>query len=142
MDAGAGMEQPKEDEAWRRDLQQRVQEHIRHFRRGHRYWSAGYHAALYGAPISAFVTTLSALTSYSSATSKVAAAVTTVLSTLAAQGRFQDKWRANRLARNQMQQLDADLINPHSNLSDLTDRYKTVLQTEDAAILGPQDPGP
>ena len=107
-----GLERPGTDEAWRRDLQQRVQEQIVHFRRWHRYWSAGYHAALYGAPISAFVTTLSALTRYSSTTSKVAAAVTTVLSVLAAQGRFQDKWRANRLARDQMQQLDADLIHP------------------------------
>jgi hypothetical protein len=118
MVADAGLEQPEAGEAWRRELQQRVQEQIKHFRRGHRYWSAGYHAALYGAPVSAFVTTLSALTSYSSATSKVAAAVTTVLSVIAAQGRFQDKWRAN---------------------PSLTDRYKTILQTEDAAILGPQD---
>ena len=72
MDADAELERPGTDEAWRRDLQQRVQEQIVHFRRGHRYWSAGYHAALYGAPISAFVTTLSALTRYSSMTSKVA----------------------------------------------------------------------
>jgi hypothetical protein len=139
MDADAGLAQPEAGGAWRRELQQRVQEQIKHFQRGHRYWSAGYHAALYGAPVSAFVTTLSALTSYSSATSKVAAAVTTVLSVLAAQGRFQDKWRANRLARNEMQQLDADLLDPHSDLASLTDRYKTILKTEDAAILGPQD---
>jgi hypothetical protein len=141
MDADAGLERPGTDEAWRRDLQQRVQEQIVHFRRGHRYWSAGYHAALYGAPISAFVTTLSALTRYSSTTSKVAAAVTTVLSVLAAQGRFQDKWRANRSARDQMQQLDADLINPNSDLSSLTDQYKKILETEDTAILGPQGSG-
>jgi hypothetical protein len=139
VSAGAGLEQPEQDEQWRHSLQQRVQEQIKHFRRGHRYWSAGYHTALYGAPISAFVTTLSALTSYSSETSKVAAAVTTVLSALAAQGRFQDKWRANRQARNQTQQLDADLMNPYADLSTLTDRYKTVLETEDVAILGPQN---
>jgi hypothetical protein len=71
-------------------------------------------------------------------TSKVAAAVTTVLSVLAAQGRFQDKWRANRLARDQMQQLDADPINPHSDLSGLTDQYKKILETEDTGILGAQ----
>jgi hypothetical protein len=139
MDAGAEPEQPAVDEVWRKELQQRVLEQVGHFRRGHRYWSAGYHVALYGAPISAFVTTLSALTSYSSITSKVAAAVTTILSALAAQGRFQDKWRANRLARDQMQQLDADLINPYSDLSSITDRYKTILQIEDSAILGPAD---
>ena len=73
-----------------------------------------------------------------SETSKVSAAVTTVLSALAAQGRFQDKWRANRMARNQMEQLDADLMNPHADLASLTDRYKTALGTEDVAILGPQ----
>jgi hypothetical protein len=38
-----------------------------------------------------------------------------------------------------MQQLDADLINPYSDLSSITDRYKTILQTEDSAILGPVD---
>jgi hypothetical protein len=136
--AGAELEQADQDEQWRRSLQQRVQAQIKHFRRGHRYWSAGYHAALYGAPISAFVTTLAALTSYSSETSKVSAAVTTILSALAAQGRFQDKWRANRMARNQMQQLDVELMNPHADLANIAERYKTALQTEDVAILGPQ----
>ena len=138
MTAGAEYESPDMDETWRRELQLRVQDQIKHFRRGHRYWSGAYHTALYGAPVSAFITTLSALTRYSSMTSKVAAAVTTVLSVLAAQGRFQDKWRANRMARDQMEQLDADLINPNADLPGLTNTYKKILGTEDAAILGPQ----
>lgn len=114
-----------------------IGEKLKHFKRGQVAWSFLYNGALYMAPVGAFLTTLSASTGGSKATSTFAGGVTTLLTAVAAQGRFQDKWRANRLARSGLEQLQVDLMEPNADLHAVREQFKQIVREEDRAILGP-----
>jgi hypothetical protein len=121
-----------------------VADKYRNYQRGQVWWSFLYNGSLFLAPVGAFLSTVAIFGGASQTLKAIAAAVTTLFTTIAAQGRFQDKWRANRIARSGLEAIRIDLGDPAADLHALRQTFKSIVKTEDLAILGPvgDKPGP
>lgn len=120
-----------------RQLETLIEQRLKQYRRGQFWWSFFYSGALFLAPLAGLVTTLDALGGARKGVTAGAAAVTTALTTIASQGRFQDKWRANRKARSSMDLLAVDVQAPGAKLDVIREKFKMIVHDEDMAILGP-----
>ncbi len=58
------------------------------------------------------------------------------LSSLAAAGGFERKWRSNRLSRSRIDGLLMDIENDSPNLSELTNQLKEIIAKHDLEIVG------
>jgi hypothetical protein len=128
---------PQNEDEERRALMMLIEEKKGHFQWSHRIWSGAYHFALFTAPVSAFATTLLSALEKPAIYTTIFGAATTLLAGIAAQGRFQDKWRATRFARSQLEQLRTELLAPGSNLDSIRDAFGKTLDQLDQSIFGP-----
>ncbi len=115
----------------------------RRWRRGQKAWSVAHHVSLSGAAIIsvaiAFIIQINAqlLSSVSNENlSTVLAFFAAALSALAAAGRFQQKWRANRLSRSRLDELRIDFTDSNADLHNVRERLKGIIKEHDQEILG------
>jgi hypothetical protein len=85
------------------------------------------------------ITTILVLVGAATVLEASGAAVVTALSTLAALGRFEQKWRIARLSRSQLDQLLIDVERPDVDLNALRETLKGTISRQDAVVLGPDD---
>jgi Protein of unknown function (DUF4231) len=65
-----------------------------------------------------------------------------VLTTIGGFGGFERKWRTNRRTRAALELLRIDLSNPKSNIADIRNRFKTIIETHEAGIMDGDQPVP
>ena len=107
------------------------------FQKGQKSWSLAYHATIFGSIICSVaagallqVKSVS-LGGYSTVLTSVAAALTS----LAAAGGFERKWRSNRLSRSHVDCLLIDIEAESPNLPDLASQLKDIIAKHDLEIV-------
>jgi hypothetical protein len=129
----------------REKLNAEVARCFRRFNRGCYAWSAAHHGSLLlGAVLGAFGAALLKTNYLATFFGKgevndlaaVCAALTTLITTVAAFAGFKEKWRANRLARGRINQLKIDLMDPSADLSAVQTALKSCLEEEDRRVIG------
>lgn len=103
-----------------------------------RYWSATYHGCLFGAIIlSASAALTLEIWPDASSHAKALAALGALVGSLAAAGRFQNKWRSNRLTLSRLTQLDLALLNPNADAASTLAELQKIRDDHDKEIVGP-----
>jgi hypothetical protein len=119
----------------RQTLLDALEKKRRLYRNAQKGWSFLYHSAVFATPVVAFLTTLSAATSFSTAISTTGAALITLLSTLAALGGFQTRWRNARESRSAVDRLILEAEAPNADLAKVRADFIDVIAKQDAAVL-------
>jgi hypothetical protein len=65
-----------------------------------------------------------------------ASSVAALLGTIAASGGFERKWRANRISRGRIEELQIDLTDDSADAKSVRERLKSIMAAEDEAIVG------
>jgi len=109
---------------------------------GRRAWSFALNVTLFGAAIISvavgfIVQHKAQILGFSNESlSTTLAFMAAVLSTMAATGRFEQKWRANRLTYESLEELQIDLLNSDADLVKARERLKTILRMHNEEIMG------
>ncbi len=108
------------------------------FNKGQRNWSAVHYTTVFGSIILSVVAgaVLQFKSSESTAVATVLTSLAAALSSLAAAGGFERKWRSNRLSRSRIDGLLMDIENDSPNLSELTNQLKEIIAKHDLEIVG------
>lgn len=107
------------------------------FCRGQRFWSIMYHSTLFGSLLCS-VGAGAALQfdlPQEKAIASVLASIAAALTGLAAAGRFDRKWRSNRLSRSRLDCLLLDLELDDTNIPNLANKLKNIISTHDQEIV-------
>lgn len=108
------------------------------FNRGQKNWSVAHYSTVFGS-IGCSVLA-GALLQIKSAeltgTATVLTSIAAALSSMAAAGGFERKWRSNRLSRSRIDGLLIDLQGDAPNLGDLTNQLKDTIAKHDLEIVG------
>lgn len=128
-------------EPLRRELTLEVDKYYRRFDTGCRWWSTAHHGSLFlAALLSVAAALLLKLESLQELQTRadiaaILAAVAGLLGTIAATGGFQRKWRANRLSRGRISQLQIDLTDAGADLTAIRAELKSILTAHDNSIV-------
>jgi len=128
-----------EERAW---LVDKIEKRKTRYDRGSHWWSVAHHSSLYLAAgfsaASALLLKLDSLRHWHYATDVAATAssVAALLGTIAASGGFERKWRANRISRGRIEELEIDLQNDSADAKSVRERLKAIMAAEDEAIVG------
>jgi hypothetical protein len=68
------------------------------------------------------------------------AAIASLVGVISASGGFGDKWRANRLTKGTLEQLQIELMDPACDLSRIRTELKDMKRVHHLAILGEREP--
>lgn len=123
--------------ALERDLEQYRSE----FKWGQVRWSALHHGAMFGGPFLAFLTTLAVSADWSQFWKSAFAGATTLLTSLATAGAFREKWRINRHARSEVDDLLIQMHDPNRKEEVIRAELRRVVKEEDEGIMRAEDQG-
>ena len=107
------------------------------FEKGQKNWSFAHHATIFGSIICSVLAgallqiTGVELKGYSAVLTTIAAALTS----LAAAGGFERKWKSNRLCRSRVDGLLIDIEAATPNVSDLANQLKDIIARHDEEIV-------
>ena len=132
----------------REELKREIQYLLKRRRAGQKAWSFAHHVSLFGTAIISvaigyIVQLKTPLFSVSNANLSTGLAFcAAVLATLAANGGFERKWRANRLSRGRLDELWIDFMDSDADLAKARERLINIVRMHDQEILGgaPQKP--
>lgn len=113
----------------------------REFKWGQFRWSALHHGALFGGPFLAFLTTLAVSIGWSQVWKSIFAAATMLLTSLSTAGAFREKWRVNRHARSEVDDLLIQLHDSNRDEEKIRLELRRVVKEEDKGILNAEDQG-
>lgn len=118
-------------------LRARVTEWRARCHTGQRWWSVAHHGALFGSILSSVAA--GALLQVQSqdwvGTAAVLTSVAAALTSLAASGGFERKWRSNRLSRSQLDGLLLDLEGDSPDLPAAIARLKDIIAAHDREVV-------
>jgi hypothetical protein len=123
-------------------LAKQIEQKYSWYDRGSRMWSIAHHSSLYlGAILSAAAALVLKMDflkgrSYTTDLAASGAAIASLLSTIAAAGGFDRKWRANRISRGKVDELRIDLSDQNADLKAIRDRLKAIIDAHDQGIAG------
>lgn len=130
------------EDTFRRELQTAVNKKYVEYYWGCMGWSVRYHLCLFGSVIaSIFSASWLKLdffknTPYQSDYAVMWAITAAALAAVMGAGRFDEKWRANRLSRSLTEQLKLELLKPGANVTDIHTELKGIIKQHDEAIIG------
>jgi len=111
-------------------------------KRGQVFWSAVHHSALFGSIICSIaagaVVQMDDQQMLASALTSIAA----VLTGIASYGRFDRKWRSNRLSRSEADRMLVDMASAKPNIDAIREQYKLAIEKHDAEVVGDIDDDP
>ena len=113
------------------------------FQKGQKHWSVAHHATVFGS-IGCSVLAGALLQVKSSDLAGGAAVLTSIaaaLTSLAAAGGFERKWRSNRLSRSRVDCLLIDLQADSPNLPELATQLKDIIAKHDLEIVSEESKG-
>lgn len=112
---------------------------------GSMLWSASYHIALGLAGILGLVAGVMSQATFGSILGIERKSVITIISLVAAVltfaagfGGFQRKWQANRVYRNELEQVRIDLANPHADIAAIREAVRQAAAKHNLGIDGPR----
>jgi len=114
------------------------------FEKGQKNWSFAHHSTIFGSIICSVTAgallqiTDPDLKGYSAVLTSIAAALTS----LAAAGGFERKWKSNRLSRSRVDGLLIDIEATTPNVSDLANQLKDIIAKHDDEIVKSEVPRP
>ncbi|MGZ6223162.1 MAG: hypothetical protein ACXWMW_10515 [Syntrophales bacterium] len=118
-------------------FRKKVEEWHEWFQIGQKNWSFVYHVSVFGSIICSIAA--GALLQVKSVDlvglSSVLTSMAAVLTSLAAAGGFERKWRSNRLSRSRVDCLLIDIDAENPNLPDLIDQLKDIIIKHDQEIV-------
>ncbi len=110
-------------------------------------WSAVHHTFIFGAAIlsalAALTLQLKSLTLQPDTRTDVAtglAALAALIGVISASGGFGKKWRANRITKGTLEQIQIELMDPSCDLSKIISELKEMKRIHHLAIVGEDDP--
>jgi hypothetical protein len=108
------------------------------FNKGQKNWSAVHYTTVFGSIIlSVFAgAVLQFKSGEAMAIATVLTSLAAALSSLAAAGGFERKWRSNRLSRSRIDGLLMDIEGDSPNLPELTKQLKDIIMKHDLEIVG------
>jgi hypothetical protein len=106
-------------------------------------WSLLYHGSAFGAATlsaaAALVLQLQSIEIQKTSRTDLAtalAAISSLIAVISASGAFAVKWRANRITKGTLEQIQIDLMASDCNLAEVREKLKKMKQVHDAAIVG------
>ena len=106
------------------------------FQTGQKLWSFAHHATLYASIICSVVATaLLQIKNLDTGYASVFASMAAALTSLAAAGGFERKWRSNRLSRSRVDCLLIDIEKDNPNINDLANQLKDIIEKHDQEII-------
>ncbi|WP_233810278.1 hypothetical protein [Paraburkholderia sp. HP33-1] len=106
-------------------------------------WSLLYHGFVFGAAIlsaaAALILQLKSISIEPTSRTDLAtalAAISSLLAVISASGGFAAKWRANRITKGTLEQIQIDLMDPACDLADIREQLKRMKQVHNLAIVG------
>ena len=139
-----GMHESHAKDSYRDELQTELETKYKEYYWGCMGWSLRYHLCLFGSIIastlSASLLKLDAFkqSAHQNDYSAALAILAAILVAITGAGRFNVKWRANRVSRSLTEQLRIDLLDPNANLAEIRNKLKETIKRHDEAIVGPE----
>lgn len=104
--------------------------------KGQRSWSTAHHASLYGSIVcSVLAGALLQIKGLDAGYAAVLTSIAAALSSAAAAGGFQRKWRSNRLSRSRVDGVLIDLEADAADLPELTRQLKAIIAEHDREVV-------
>jgi hypothetical protein len=106
------------------------------FMRGQKNWSIAYHSTIFGSIICSVVAGgLLQINDLDPGFASVLTSIAAALTSLAAAGRFERKWRSNRLSRSRVDGLLIDIEGDAPNVAELANQLKDIIAKHDQEIV-------
>jgi hypothetical protein len=112
------------------------------FHKGQRGWSIAHHITIFGSIVCSIVAgaILQAKEPTYSGYAAVLTSIAAALTSLAAAGGFERKWRSNRLSRSRVDGLLIDIESDAPNIPDLASQLKDIIARHDEEIVKTETP--
>ncbi len=110
------------------------------FYKGQRIWSVVHYATIFGAIIiSVLAGIVLQLFKDSTELATILTTLAAALSSLAAAGGFERKWRSNRISRGRIDNLLLDIETDNATIDELVLQLKEIISNHDIEILGTKE---
>jgi hypothetical protein len=122
-----------------RFVKDQLNKYIKSYRRYARAWSLCFYGFTFGAAaLSATAGLLPQIYSNAKNIASLLAVMSSLFTTLIALGRFQEKWRASRLARSAVEQLQID-FGVGRDVNEIADQLKSAIGAQHVGVIGARE---